>query len=282
LGVAAAAVPGVVPGRIVVTASGLEAQLVAGASPPLRDGAGELPQPVRSLPLAVDSSALPPGTLLGGDVVLPVGYRFDDDRVSMLHVPDGEHVLVIGPARSGRSTVLRRIVQAWRQAHPDGWWRAVAPRRSGIQLDDGHRSLVDVIADVPIDGPVLIVVDDAELVDDVDGRLTMLAASRRHGLLIACAGKPDSLRHTYGHWSTVIRRSRLGIVTSAASDLDGDLLGATLPRRIPIAARTGLSWVVADGSAVLTQIAVDPAFKPAERLTKCKSWPSSSSSMASR
>ena len=34
--------------------------------------------------------------------------------------------------------------------------------------------------------------------------------STRRGLLIAAAGRPDALRPLYGHWTTVVRRSRLG------------------------------------------------------------------------
>ena len=55
----------------------------------------------------------------------------------------------------------------------------------------------------------------------------------------------------------MVRRSRLGLVTTAANDLDGDLLGAMLPRRMPIAPRPGLVWLVSDGTFVLTQVAVD-------------------------
>ncbi|HEY7628993.1 MAG TPA: hypothetical protein VH761_18130, partial [Ilumatobacteraceae bacterium] len=257
LGVAAQDVPSARPGRIVITTSGLEAQLVLGAAPPLDGGGGELPRPVGALPVAIASSTLPPGVYRHGDLVLPVGVRFEDDQICALRVPDGEHVLIIGPARSGRSSALRRIVESWRQANPGGWSRIVAPRRISAGYDDVHRSLAEVIGDIPESGPVLLAVDDAELVEDVDAVLAGLAGSRRHGLFVACAGKPDSLRHTYGHWSAVVRRSRLGIVTAAATDLDGDLLGVTLPRRLPIAARPGLSWVVADGVAVLAQLAVE-------------------------
>jgi S-DNA-T family DNA segregation ATPase FtsK/SpoIIIE len=77
--------------------------------------------------------------------------------------------------------------------------------------------------------------------------------------MIIAAGKPDSLRQSYGHWTSVVRRSRLGLVTTAANDLDGDLLGAMLPRRTPIDPRPGLVWLVADGDVTLLQVAVDRA-----------------------
>jgi hypothetical protein len=47
------------------------------------------------------------------------------------------------------------------------------------------------------------------------------------------------------------------MVMTASNDLDGDLLGAVLPRRSPIAARPGLMWLVADGEVVLAQVAID-------------------------
>ena len=80
--------------------------------------------------------------------------------------------------------------------------------------------------------------------------------------MIVATGKPDSLRQSYGHWTGVIRRSRLGIVMAASNDLDGDLLGATLPRHLPIPARPGLAWLVSDGDVELAQIAVDDRDRP--------------------
>jgi DNA segregation ATPase FtsK/SpoIIIE, S-DNA-T family len=259
LGVAAADVPGPQPGRIVVATTRLQAQLMVGSLPLTSCLHGQGPSPVECLPAEVDAGDLPPGHSRGDDSLLPLGLRFDDGRVCTIDVPDGEHLLIVGTARSGRSTALRRIVRAWQEAYPHGWCRIVAPRRGFFDDDSRHHSLADIIDDVPGDGRVLIAVDDAELVDDVGGVLASLAASRRRGLMIVASGKPDSLRHSYGHWTGVVRRSRLGILTAAANDLDGDLLGAVLPRRTPIAARPGLVWLVSDGNVVLAQVAVDRA-----------------------
>ena len=256
LGVAAADVPGPRPGRVIVAASGLEAQLMFGevVVPACIDGA--VPPPVECLPASIDAADLPRGIGTGEGTLLPIGVRFGDGRACTVDVPDGEHLLIVGPPRSGRSTAMLRLVQAWRQAHRDGWWRVVAPRRSVFD-EHRHRSLAEIIGDVPGDGKVLIAIDDAELVDDVGGALAALAATRRHGLTIVAAGKPDSLRQSYGHWTGVVRRSRLGVVMTASSDLDGDLLGAMLPRRTPIPPRPGLVWLVSDGQVTLAQLAVD-------------------------
>ncbi|MEY2553082.1 MAG: segregation ATPase FtsK/SpoIIIE, family, partial [Ilumatobacteraceae bacterium] len=262
LGVPAKDVPRQCPGRIVVASTRLHAQLMVGVVSLPTAASGPIPSAVECLAAVLPAAELPVAVHRGDDSGLPIGRRFDDGRVAILDVPDGEHVLIVGPARSGRSTALLRIVSAWRDAHPDGWWRVVSPRRSLFDGENRSRSLDDFIADVPAEGRVLIAVDDAELVDDVGGMLASLAASRRHGLLIVATGKPDSLRQTYGHWTGVVRRSRLGLVTTAANDLDGDLLGAMLPRRTPIAPRPGLVWLVSDGTFVLTQVAVDTPIAP--------------------
>jgi len=138
----------------------------------------------------------------------------------------------------------------------------IAPRRTLLDEQHRHRSPAAIFDDIPPCGRVLIAVDDAELVDDVGGALAALSASRRPGLMIVATGKPDSLRQSYGHWTGVIRRSRLGLVMAASSDLDGDLVGVVLPRHTPIPVRPGLAWLVSDGDAVLAQVAVDAGLHP--------------------
>ena len=48
-----------------------------------------------------------------------------------------------------------------------------------------------------------------------------------------------------------VRRSRLGLLSSAAQDVDGDLLGATLPRRQLLPPRPGLMHLIDGGSVEL-------------------------------
>ena len=140
---------GRVPGRVVVASTGLEAQLMVGALPlPICRG-GAVPRPVECLPARLDAADLPPGARQGDDTLLPAGLHFGDARVCSVDVPDGEHLLIIGPPRSGRSTALQRMVRAWRDAYPDGWWRIVAPRRTVLEDHHRHRSLAEIIDDVP-------------------------------------------------------------------------------------------------------------------------------------
>jgi S-DNA-T family DNA segregation ATPase FtsK/SpoIIIE len=91
--------------------------------------------------------------------------------------------------------------------------------------------------------------------------LAALATSRRPGITIVAAARPDAIRQAYGHWTGVVRRSRLGLVATGGGDTDGDVLGAALPRRAALPSRPGLMWLVDRGRVVLVQVAVDtPSF----------------------
>ncbi len=106
--------------------------------------------------------------------------------------------------------------------------------------------------------PCLLVVDDAERVADAGGHLAALVAERRPGVLVIAAGRPDGLRGLYGHWTAVVRRSRLGLLLSACSDTDGDVLGELLPRHPLLPSRPGLAWMVGGGRRTLVQLAMRP------------------------
>ena len=259
-GIPAALVPSApVPGRVAVTRGRniLEAQVACPDRARLR-ARPDLPRVERvgTLPSFVDASALGRPAHHDGVLTLPVGLRFDTCGPAGLDVADGEHVLVIGPGRSGRSTVLVRLMRAWMEAHPDGWVGVIAPRRSPLSplaRDAAHQ----VVERLPAAGAALLVVDDAELMDDPSGALARLVGSRRPGLLVVAAGRPESLRAAYGHWSAGVRRSRLGMVMAGATDMDADVLGAVLPRWAPIPPRPGLGHLVADGTETLVQCALD-------------------------
>ena len=143
------------------------------------------------------------------------------------------------------------------------WVGVLTPRRSALS---GHGGIADLHAlgaaelldGLPDHGPALLVIDDAELVDDVDGRLAAALCTPRPGLCAVVAARPDGLRARYGHWTAAVRRSRLGLVATSASDLDGDLLGAALPRRVPVPPRPGLVHVIGEVAPVLAQVASDP------------------------
>lgn len=272
LGVSAASVPAAgTPGRLVVAATGLVAQLVHGTSPSLRTArhsVGCAASSITVVPALVDAGQLPSATAHAGVTSLPLGIAFTSGNSHTLELPDGEHLLVVGGARSGRSSALVRIADGWHEAHPNGLVAALVPRRSSAVTPwASTRGLVtatdtSLLDDLPARGPLLVLVDDAEMVEDPSGLLAAWAAGRRPNTWIVAAGRPDALRQLYGHWTTVVRRSRSGLVLTGGSDLDGDLLGVMLPRRTPVPARPGLAWSVASGAVDLTQIALSTEAVP--------------------
>jgi S-DNA-T family DNA segregation ATPase FtsK/SpoIIIE len=198
-------------------------------------------------------------------VSLYLGIDFTTGEPFAMDVPDGEHLMLVGAARSGRSSGLARIAAAWTMANPGGWVGAIVPRRSTFPRHLADRSASDATAIAALldeltahlaSAPALLVIDDAEAVDDPSGRIANLAA-RGSGLCIAAAGRPDALRQTYGHWTGVVRRSRLGLVATGGTDLDGDLLSVVLPRHSPVAARPGLWWIADSGAVRMMQMAID-------------------------
>lgn len=271
--------PGV-PGRLVVAGSGLVAQVVEPGPPPLVDVASrrlpaapaipEVPAVVHATlltPAAAPAPAPPPTQQAAApgepgvedSTRLTLGLDFATGATASIDLPDGEHLLIVGGARTGRTSALTRVATAWRAAHPTGWVAVIAPRRTNrwAGFADSYGPDTTVLDGLPTTGRLLLLVDDAEAVDDPSGRLAACATARPHACVVA-AGRPEALRQAYGHWTGVVRRSRTGIVLTGGSEVDGDLFGATLPRRTPIAPRPGLAWSVVCGAASLTQLAVDP------------------------
>jgi S-DNA-T family DNA segregation ATPase FtsK/SpoIIIE len=275
LGVRAAAVPPPIPGRIVVCGDHLDAQLAVLPVPPSAPIRARADPPVNGSPAAigtladdVDAGSLSPSTHRDGALALAVGIDFATLATGHLDVPDGEHVLVVGPARSGRSTALIRLVAGWRQAHDDGVVALHCPRTNSPAFAWATAAVPDIVvaadeaAIVSAAGNgerrVLVAVDDAERVADAAGCLATLVTERHPNVTVVAAGRPEALRTMYGHWTAIVRRSRIGLVMSTGSDTDGDLLGEPLPRRSPVAPRCGLAWMIDAGGRRLVQIGRQP------------------------
>jgi len=194
---------------------------------------------------------------------LPVGIAEDDLGTAALEVYDGEHVLVAGPARSGKSTVLLALAETARSAtgvRPVVW--GICDRRSPLATADLDRVAVGadevpaLIAALRLErGPVLLLVDDAERFDDADQALAGLLTSERPGLCIVAAGRAGDLRALYSHWTKPLRKARCGILLQPDVDYDGELLGVQLPRRAPVAMTVGRGYAASGGRVRLVQTA---------------------------
>jgi S-DNA-T family DNA segregation ATPase FtsK/SpoIIIE len=241
-------VPPDVPGRMRIRSTNREAQVALGA-----DGVAALPdRSVDDGPPAVD--VLPscvraehlgrsPRERRAGSG-LTVGLACDDLSPVAISVPPGDHILIGGASLTGKSTALRQLVAEWRRMHPRGTVIEVDRRRPpGDALATG------------LPEELLVVIDDADRVEDPDGRLASIIAGRHARVLIIAAARLDAVRSNYGHWTRDIARSHCGLILTSPGDVDGDLLGATLPRRSLIPARPGLAWLVDGTGHRLVQVA---------------------------
>ena len=68
------------------------------------------------------------------------------------------------------------------------------------------------------------------------------------------AGRGDALR-TLGHWTVGARRSRVGLLLQPDVQVDGALLGVTLPRRPAPPVRPGCGYRIDPGGFELVQVA---------------------------
>ena len=219
------------------------------------------PRRVEVLPATVPASSLTPHVRVGpdGPWSLPVGVLDRDFGPGSLTLYEGEHGLVAGPARSGRSTVLAVLAEG--AASGGVHVAAVALRPSPLRT----LAAVDEVATTPAaavalvrslasrEQPVLLLVDDAEAYDDAEGAVAALLGATAPALHVVAAGRADGLRSLFGHWTQAVRKGRSGVLLRPDVDLDGELLGARLPRRERVPMRVGRGYLCTGGDVALVQ-----------------------------
>jgi DNA segregation ATPase FtsK/SpoIIIE, S-DNA-T family len=218
--------------------------------------------PVDALPTAVPVSDLPTGKVDGGRLWLPLGLGDEELEPCGLELHPGDHATVVGPARSGRSTALATIADVVRRTDPDaivvGVCRPGSPLHGREGLDaSGPPDALDTVlaAAVTDDRRWVVLVDDAPGFEDADGSLLALIGAR-DDLHVIGSARTDELRGDYGQWHRRLRRSRTGLLLQPDLPGDGELLGARLPRRVPVPLRSpGRGFLVSAGAAELLQVA---------------------------
>ncbi|WP_131739776.1 FtsK/SpoIIIE domain-containing protein [Actinomadura roseirufa] len=220
--------------------------------------------------MALDPEFLAPSALwalvgVGGDTLAPVGVDLLDD---------GPGFAVAGPPRSGRSTTLRTIVHSLLDPAVAGGLVPVVlitPRRSPLRLLSGRPGVLGVLtaestADdlehvIGDEHRYVVVVDDAELIDetDLDDALRGLLRTARDGEhAVVIGGTTTDLGRGYRGFLADTRRSRSGVLLSIESPDDGDLFGLRLPRNAPLTGPTGRGLFVATGATTQIQVALPP------------------------
>ena len=169
---------------------------------------------------------------VGGDELTALGPNLSDGAPAFI---------VAGPARSGRSSVLASMTQAFLSGGAQVI--LVTPRPSPLrslaslpgvaaafaQPDLGEDELAAAIASLTAPGAVVI--DDADLLADCEaGRELSKIITRGGGrpLALVLAGDPDTLASGFGGWQADARRARRGCLTAPQTLPEGDLIGARL------------------------------------------------------
>lgn len=262
--------PPPIPGRCVLaetklhahvaTADGTLAETVAMISKRWGDVVAK-PQVVGQLPTSVTVEELAtPARLDAEPWRLPVGIRESDLGIAELEVFEGEHVMICGPARSGKSTLLLAVDELVRDQDVTVW--GVCGRRSPLPQAGLERCAVGedeataLLASARVhQGRLVLLVDDAEQFADNDQAFAGLLAAKTSDLLVVAAGRSDDLRTMYSHWTKSVRKARCGVLLQPNVDFDGELLGVTLPRRAPVEITPGRGYVMSSGSIDLLQAA---------------------------
>ncbi len=256
-----------VAGRAVRAGDGLEVQVARPAGGDLAAAAAALAAkvapPAGRGPARIGSL---PQQILVED--LPADGEIEDRRIRIrfavsdlnlepagITLHDGEHALVLGPPRTGRTATLAAIGAA---ACAAGAEVVVVADRPGelsalLGLEPVALDSLDEAGDT--EARRLLLVDDADRIGDPAGLLAATAAATAGRSHLVAATTADRLRSCYGTWLHEMRSCRTGVLFRPGP-LDADLLGATVPARLVPPPLPGRCLVIADGAAEVMQVAL--------------------------
>ncbi len=265
-------IPQFVPGRAVVGGSAQVIQ-VARARSALRDEVAQRaddggplhggPPPVEVLPESVGLDALlGAGRAEREPLFIPIGIGDDSLEPVGFELYEGDHAMIAGPPRTGRTTSLLVVAEVVAQLYPGIPLIGLATRRSALRecpaLDRVLTSadqLAELAGDLRASDQLqLLLIDDADAVDDPGRALSDLFSTPLPNLHAVVAGRTDALK-TIGHWSLGVRRSRTGLLLQPDVQMDGALLGITLPRRPLPPVRPGCGYRIDPSGFELVQVA---------------------------
>ncbi|MFE0513624.1 FtsK/SpoIIIE domain-containing protein [Streptomyces sp. NPDC058964] len=173
---------------------------------------------------------------LGGDEIVGFGPDLADGVPSFV---------IAGPAKSGRSTVLMNFAQSYLS---QGIRLVVAaPRRSPLRGLEGTEGVLKVFTGDDIDEadfeevidsaspeePIVVLVDDGEILEDLDAEShmkRMVSRGAERGLALVIAGDEEDVCSGFSGWQVDAKKARRGILLSPQESSSGDLIGVRLSR----------------------------------------------------
>ncbi|MGW2646750.1 FtsK/SpoIIIE domain-containing protein [Streptomyces sp. NPDC001393] len=163
-----------------------------------------------------------------------------------------------GPAKSGRSTVLLsmarscleqgvRLILAAPRPSP---LRELAGREGVLQVFTGRDidedELEEAIGSASPEQPIVVLVDDAEVLDDCDAEDVFKRIVERgveEGLAVVIAGDEEEICDGFSGWQVDMKKARRGILLSPQDTSAGELIGIRTTRSMvggPITAGRGM------------------------------------------
>ena len=221
--------------------------------------AARTPEPILSLPTHLPITAIVDAGSIEDELwQVPIGVDDDTLSAATFALYSGDHFMVAGPNRSGRSSTLVALATTMRKLAPDLKILAICPRPSELRLQPSVNTVAKTISELgdlePGDGHTLFLVDDAEELDD-GGVLTELIEKRTEGFTVVAAGRTDALRGAHRHWTRSIRAGHRGLILRPFDSANGDVLGVRLPRTARPFKHPGRGYLVDGGSVSLIQVA---------------------------
>ncbi len=211
---------------------------------------------VGRLPDAVAARHLAPSTLDDDAVLwLPLGIGDRSLAPLAMQLHAGDHAIVTGPTRCGKSNVLAvaraSLLAGGLSVVSIGTHRSPLP---GLltQRDEIGRRIDTLVSAESSATRTVVLVDDADAVDD-GGALERLVAARRPDVHVIAAARGDRLRSLFRHWTNDVRRSGNAVLLRP-DDSDAEVVGVRLPRASAVLP-PGRGWMVCDGLAELCQLA---------------------------
>jgi len=151
--------------------------------------------------------------------------------------------IVGGPSKSGRSTLLMSLARTFLARGAE--LVVAAPRSSPLRTLAGRPGVRTVFdgQDIPAEeftaaleqgeGPVVVLVDDAELLKDCDAKAELRQLIQRggeRGQALVIGGDAEEIGSGFSGWQVDAKKGRRGALLSPQGITNGELLGVRLPR----------------------------------------------------
>ncbi|MFI6490596.1 FtsK/SpoIIIE domain-containing protein [Streptomyces sp. NPDC050564] len=166
--------------------------------------------------------------------------------------------VIAGPAKSGRSTTLMNLARSYLAKGV----RLViaAPRPSPLRELDGREGVLKVFDEDDIESddlreaidsatpeePIVVLVDDGEVLEDCDAETVFKRIVQRggeRGLALVIAGDEEDVCSGFSGWQVEMKKGRRGILLSPQDSSAGELIGIRTNRSMvggPVAPGKGL------------------------------------------